>query len=86
MSGGTEEKMTMAQYLADCAKKGILTAADDQHKGSIDALCKDGLLQPVKFIAFDGKERIANCAWSAIDHLRKLGQYNQFTPVRWLME
>ena len=85
LSGGTDKK-TMAQYLADCAKSGILTATDDQHKGSIDALCKDGFLQPVTFIAFDGKKRIANCTLSAVDHLRKLGQYNQFKPVKWLTE
>jgi hypothetical protein len=84
MSGGDVEKPTMAQYLIECAKSGILTAVEDQHKGSIDALCKDGVLSPISFIAFDGKKRTANCTLSAIDHLRKLGQYNQHTPVIWL--
>jgi hypothetical protein len=84
MSGGNVEKMTMAQYLADCAKRGILTAIEDQHRGSIDGLCKDGVLPPVSFIAFDGVLRTANCALTAVDHLRKLGQYQQHTPVIWL--
>jgi hypothetical protein len=76
----------LQDYYAKAKQKGILTAIDDMHKGQIDHLAADGVLQPVTFKAHDGVVRTANSILTAIDHLRKLGQYepNQKTKVEWL--
>ncbi len=76
----------LKDYYIQAQKEGILTAIDEQHKGQIDYLAAQGVLPPVTFKGFDGVVRKANSVLTAIDYLRRIGQYktDQLQSVEWL--
>jgi hypothetical protein len=78
-------KSALQDYYTKAHKEGILTAIDEQHKGQIDHLASEGILKPVTFRGFDGVIRTANSILTAIDHLRRIGQYkpDQLQSVEW---
>lgn len=63
----------------------MITCTNAKHGVTINALAKEGEIQPIRFVMPDGTEYAANSLWAATDWLKANGHYeDRQEPVRFL--